>query len=65
MPKGNFTLQALLYRLGELSTGVITPQLVKVIDKATRYIDGLDPFIESMLIVADAVAAVQKHLPRN
>jgi len=60
VPKGNFTLQALLSRLGQLSTGVITPKLVNVIDTVTRYIDGLDPFIETLLITADAVAAVQK-----
>jgi hypothetical protein len=59
VPKGNFTLQALLSRLGELSSGVITPQLVSVIDRATRYTDGLDPLIETMLIATNAVAQVQ------
>jgi ABC-type transporter Mla subunit MlaD len=58
-PRGNFTMQALLSRLGELSTGVITPQLVSVIDRATRYTDALDPLIETMLIAANAVAQVQ------
>jgi hypothetical protein len=37
----------------------LTPQLIQVIDKATRYTDGLDPLIETMLIAADAVAEVQ------
>lgn len=59
VPKGNFTLQALLYRFGELSTGVLTPQLISVIDRSTRYLDALDPLLESMLIVANAVAGVQ------
>jgi hypothetical protein len=59
VPKGNFTLQALLYRVGELSTGVMTPQLIQVVDRATRYIDALDPLIETMLIVTNAVAGVQ------
>lgn len=59
VPQGNFTLQALLSRLGELSTGVITPQLINVIDRATRYTDALDPLIETMLIAANAVAEVQ------
>lgn len=59
MPRGNFTLQALLYRLGEITGGVVTPQLVQVIDRATRYTDGLNPLIETMLIAADAVANVQ------
>jgi hypothetical protein len=58
-PKGNFTLQALLSRLGEISGGVVTPQLIQVIDRATRYTDGLNPLIETMLIAADAVARVQ------
>jgi hypothetical protein len=59
VPKGNFTLQALLSRLGQLSTGVLTPQLIQTIDRATRYVDGLDPLIETALIVANAVAKTQ------
>ncbi|ORW24443.1 Mammalian cell entry related domain protein [Mycobacterium palustre] len=58
-PTGNFTLQALLTRLGQLSTGVITPQLVSVIDRTTRYTAALDPLIETILIAANAVAKVQ------
>ncbi len=59
VPKGNFTLQALLSRLGEITGGVVTPQLVDVINRATRYTDGLNPLIESMLTVANSVAKVQ------
>lgn len=58
-PRGNFALQALLSRLGELSSGVLTPQLIQVVEKATRFTDGLDPLIETMLIAADAVAEAQ------
>lgn len=59
VPKGNFTLQALLYRFGELSTGVLTPQLIQVVERATRYVDALDPLLESILIVSNSVAGVQ------
>jgi hypothetical protein len=59
VPKGNFTLQALLTRLGALSTRVITPQLVEVIDRTTRYTDALNPLIDTMLIAANAVAHIQ------
>lgn len=59
VPEGNFTLQALLSRLGEVSTGVLTPQLIQVVDRATRYTDALDPLFETALIAADAVAQVQ------
>jgi hypothetical protein len=59
VPQGNFTLQALLSRLGQITGGVVTPQLVDVINKATRFTDGLNPLIESMLIAADSVAKVQ------
>ncbi|SHX52959.1 virulence factor Mce family protein [Mycobacteroides abscessus subsp. bolletii] len=59
VPSGNFTLQALLARFGQLSNGVLTPQLISVIDRVTRYTDGLNPLIESLLIAADAVARVQ------
>ncbi len=59
MPKGNFTLQALLTRLGAVSTGVLTPQLISVVDRATQYTNALDPLIETALIAGNAVAQVQ------
>lgn len=59
VPKGNFTLQALLSRLGEITGGVVTPQLVDVINRATRFTDGLNPLIESMLTAAESLAKVQ------
>ncbi|OMC42630.1 hypothetical protein A5742_30540 [Mycolicibacterium fortuitum] len=59
MPTGNFTLQTLLYRLGELSHDVITPQLISVVDRATRYTDALNPLFETMILVSRAVTDVQ------
>jgi hypothetical protein len=59
VPAGNFTLQALLSRMGEITGGVVTPQLVDVMNRATRYTDGLNPLIESMLTAAQSVAKVQ------
>lgn len=58
-PKGNYTLQTLLYRLGEITGGVVTPQLIQVIDRATRYTDGLTPLVETMVTVAEAITKVQ------
>lgn len=59
-PAGNFTLQTLLYRLGELSHQVITPQLISVLDRATRYTDALNPLFETMILVSTTVTDVQK-----
>jgi len=59
-PTGNFTLQTLLYRLGELSHQVITPQLIRVTDRATRYTDALNPLFETMIQVSTTVSDVQK-----
>lgn len=59
VPKGNFSLQALIYRLGELSNGVFNQRLVSVIERATQYVDGLNPLLETALIVATSVAKVQ------
>ncbi|MGV0837862.1 MlaD family protein [Mycolicibacterium thermoresistibile] len=59
VPHGNFTLQALLSQLGEVSTGVLTPQLVQVVERATRYTDALNPLIETALITANSVTQVQ------
>lgn len=58
-PRGNFTMQALLSRIGDVSGGVLTTQLIDVIERTTRYTDGLTPLIETMLVVANAVATVQ------
>lgn len=59
IPKGNYTLQRLLYRLGELSNQVVTPLLVDVIERVTRYTDALNPLLETMVVVATSVTDVQ------
>jgi hypothetical protein len=59
VPLGNFALQALLSRLGEVSAGALTPRLISVIDRAVRYTDALNPLVETMLIALDAVADTQ------
>jgi hypothetical protein len=59
VPTGNFTIQAMLTRLSQLSTGVITPQLITVIDRITRYTDALNPLVETVLIAANALGQAQ------
>jgi hypothetical protein len=59
MPKGNFSLQALLYRLGEVANGVLNRRLISVIERATRYADGLNPLLETVLMVGNSVGKVQ------
>ncbi len=58
-PKGNFSMQALMSHVNELSGGVLTPRLIEVIEKATRYTDALNPLIETMVITANAITTVQ------
>jgi hypothetical protein len=58
-PTGNYTLQALLSRLGSVTDAAVTPQLIQVVDRATRYTDALNPLIETMLIAANAFAVAQ------
>jgi hypothetical protein len=58
-PQGNFTLSELLSQLGNVSAASLTPQLITVIDRVTRYTDGFNPLFETMLIVSTAVADVQ------
>ncbi|EHB58515.1 Mammalian cell entry related domain protein [Mycolicibacterium rhodesiae JS60] len=58
-PAGNFTLQTLLSRLGEVTSGVVSPRLIAVIERGTTYMDGLDPLLETMLVVANSFANVQ------
>ena len=59
-PTGNFTLQTLLYRLGGVARQVVTPQLINVIEKATRYTDALNPLFETMIQVSTTVTNVQR-----
>ena len=58
-PSGNFTLSELLNQLGNVSEASLTPQLISVIDRVTRYTDGLNPLFETAVTVARAVEAVQ------
>lgn len=59
LPTGNFTMQSLLSRLGAVSKASLTPQLINVIDRATRYTDALDPLIETVVVSANALVKVQ------
>jgi hypothetical protein len=56
---GNFTLTELLSRLGDVSAGALTPKLISVIDRVSRYTDGLTPLFETMVTATTAVADVQ------
>lgn len=58
-PTGNFTLSELLNQLGDVSQASLTPQLIDVIDRVTRYTDGLNPLFESIVTILRAVEAVQ------
>lgn len=60
-PSGNFTLTELLDQLGGVSEASLTPQLIGVIDRVTRYTDGLNPLFESMVTIARGIEAVQVH----
>ena len=59
VPTGNFTLAELLYQLGGVSQAALTPQLIGVIDRVTRYTDGLNPLFESLVTITRAIEAVQ------
>jgi hypothetical protein len=60
VPVGNFTLPTLLSRLGDVSVGALTPRLISVIDRVTRYTDGFNPLFETMVVATTAVADVQR-----
>jgi hypothetical protein len=59
VPAGNFTLSELLNQLGSVSEASLTPQLIRVIDRVTRYTDGLNPLFETAVTMSRAVDAVQ------
>lgn len=58
-PTGNFTLSELLNQLGNVSEASLTPELIQVIDRVTRYTDGLNPLFETAVTMVRAVEAVQ------
>jgi hypothetical protein len=59
VPNGNFTMSELLSQLGDVSEASLTPQLTKVIDRVTRYTDGLNPLFETAVTVTQTLADVQ------
>lgn len=59
VPTGNFTLSQLLSQLGDVSAAALTPQLIEVMDRVTRYTDGFNPMFETAVTVTQAVADVQ------
>jgi hypothetical protein len=59
VPTGNFTLSELLNQLGNVSAASLTPQLITVIDRVTRFTDGLNPLFETAVTMSRAVEAVQ------
>lgn len=58
VPKGNFTLQELLYGLGDVS-GVFDQKLIGVIERASQYVDGLNPLLETLITVSRWITNVQ------
>lgn len=64
-PAGNFTLAELLRQLGDVSQASLTPQLISVIDRVTRYTDALNPLFQSIVTVSRAVEAVQTEPLEN
>jgi hypothetical protein len=60
VPKGNFTLSELLSQLANVSAAALTPKLITVVDRVTRYTDAFNPLFETLLTVTKAVADVQR-----
>lgn len=60
VPKGNFTLTSLLSQLGHVSAGALTPQLISVIDRATRYTDALNPLFETVVTATTTLTNTQR-----
>lgn len=59
LPTGNHTLSQLLSQLGDVSKASLTPRFISVIDRVTRYTDGLNPLFETAITVTRAIADVQ------
>nr|GLK36444.1 hypothetical protein GCM10017611_33010 [Rhodococcus wratislaviensis] len=64
-PRGDFTMSTMIERGSLTIDGTLTDQMISSLDKSVHYLDGLTPWIETGVLVADRVAATQQALPSN
>ncbi|MCS4256007.1 hypothetical protein M2405_004310 [Rhodococcus erythropolis] len=63
LPGGDFTMSTMIESGSLTIDGTLTNQMITSLDKSVHYIDGLTPWIETGVLVADRVAATQQALP--
>lgn len=60
---GDYTMASMLQEGQNDVAGILTNDSIRTLEKTIRYVNALDPMIESGVRLADTVAKTQRHLP--
>lgn len=59
----DYTMSTMIKESSIVVDGSLSRDMIRSLNKVTRYASGLSPLIETMIVVADNVSRTQKHLP--
>ncbi|WP_072815997.1 Mce family protein [Rhodococcus zopfii] len=62
-PQGDYTMSTMIEQGSLTIDGTLTDDMISSLDKTVHYLDGLTPWIDAGMEVADHVAATQQELP--
>ena len=62
-PLGDYSLSTMIEKGSLVVDGTLTNDVVETLDKVVRYTNGLNPMIQTGIIVADRIAKTQQALP--
>ncbi|MFZ2178007.1 MAG: Mce family protein [Rhodococcus sp. (in: high G+C Gram-positive bacteria)] len=62
-PEGDFTMSTMIEQGSLTIDGTLTDSMITSLDKSVHYLDGLTPWIDTGLLVADRIAETQQELP--
>lgn len=62
-PEGDFTMSTMIEQGSLTIDGTLTDSMISSLDKTVHYLDGMTPWIDSGVFLADRVAETQQELP--
>ncbi|MGW6727996.1 Mce family protein [Nocardia sp. NPDC055029] len=62
-PVGDFSMATMIEKGSLVVDGTLTNDIITSLDKIVRYTNGLNPMIQTGIVVADRIAKTQKALP--
>ncbi|WP_345348463.1 Mce family protein [Rhodococcus olei] len=64
-PRGDYTMSTMIEQGSSAIDGTLTSDMIKSLDKTVHYLDGVTPWIDTGVLVADRVARTQYALPTD